>query len=147
MPSRNNTFANYLPAAKNESADHYAGPPYVYSQFITGKEHPFHFGRAHNPWLTGTATWSYVAITQYILGLQPDYDGLRVRPAIPHEWDGYRVTRLFRGKRLEIVVENPEHVCAGVRSCTLNGEALTGKLIPFDRMVAENQVRVVLGQP
>lgn len=138
-------YRSFLPAAKNEMAEIYTMEPYVYSQFITGKEHPYKFGRARNSWLTGTASWSFVAVTQYILGVRADYDGLVVDPTIPHDWDGFEITREFRGKMFRIKVTNPNHVCHGVSELIVNGERITGKLIPLEKMKAENQVEVILG--
>ena len=138
-------YQSFLPAAKNDIADLYTMEPYVYSQFITGKEHPYKFGRARNSWLTGTASWSFVAISQYILGVRASYDGLVVDPCIPHEWDGFKVTRQFRGKRFEIEVKNPDKVCKGVASLIVNGQEVPGTLIPLDRMKDTNKVEVLLG--
>src|SRR5262249_38675251 len=89
-------YRSFLPAAKNDDADRYTMGPYVYSQFITGKEHPL-FGRARNSWLTGTASWGFVSVSQYILGVRAEYDGLVLSPAIPSQWDEYEVMREFRG--------------------------------------------------
>src|SRR6185369_10999268 len=115
-------YRSFLPASKNDNADTYTMEPYVYSQFITGKEHPTHFGRARNSWLTGTASWGFVSISQYILGVRADYDGLLVSPAIPSKWDHYEVTREFRGATYEIHVKNPKHLCAGVKRMKVNGK-------------------------
>lgn len=138
-------YLSFLPAAKNDQADLYTMEPYVYSQFITGKEHPYHFGRARNSWLTGTASWSFVAVTQYILGIRADYDGLVVDPCIPSEWEGFKVCRVFRGKICNISVANPRRVNCGVVELTVNGKKVKGNMIPFDVMEEENQVEVVLG--
>lgn len=139
-------YLSFLPAAKNDNADLYTMEPYVYSQFITGKEHPYKFGRARNSWLTGTASWSFVAISQYILGVRADYDGLIVDPCIPQDWEGFRVSRVFRGKRFDIEVRNPDKVSRGVISLTVNGRKLDGTLIPLDVMQDSNKVEVVLGR-
>ncbi len=77
--------------------------PYVYAQMIAGKDAPTH-GEAKNSWLTGTAAWNYVAITQWILGIRPEHDGLRVDPCVPSDWDGFRVVRRFRGATYDITV-------------------------------------------
>lgn len=98
-------YRAFLPAAKNDSADVYSMEPYAYAQFITGKDHPYKFGRARNSWLTGTATWAFVALSQHILGVRPDYSGLVVDPQVPSTWPGYRVTRRFRGATYQIEVE------------------------------------------
>lgn len=136
---------SYLPAARNDDPRVYRMEPYVYCQFITGKEHPYQFGRARNSWLTGTASWSFVAVSQYILGVRADYDGLIVDPCIPRSFEEYKLTREFRGRRFDIVVKNPDRVCHGVKSMTVNGEAVTGNLIPPAMMKDTNRVVVVLG--
>lgn len=138
-------YLSYLPARHNDMADKYTMEPYVYCQFITGKEHPYHFGRARNSWLTGTAAWSFVAISQYILGVRADYDGLIVNPVIPREWESYTVYRKFRGKDFYIEVKNPDKVNTGVKELRVNGELLEGNLIPLDVMREENQVEVIMG--
>lgn len=97
-------FRAFLPAAKNDSAELYSMEPYAYAQFITGKDHPYKFGRARNSWLTGTATWAYVALTQHILGIRPDYTGLLVDPQVPSSWSQYSVTRRYRGASYKINV-------------------------------------------
>ena len=138
-------YQSFLPAAKNDDADLYTMEPYVYSQFITGKEHPYKFGRARNSWLTGTASWSFVAISQYILGVRASYDGLIIDPCIPHDWDGFKVTRKFRGKNFDIEVKNPDRVCKGVASLIVNGNRLDSMVIPFEMMKEFNKVEVILG--
>lgn len=138
-------YESFLPAAKNDNVDLYTMEPYVYSQFITGKEHPYKFGRARNSWLTGTASWSFVAISQYILGIRADYDGLIVDPCIPHDWDGFEVTREFRDKSFNIIVKNPSKVCKGVAGMTVNGETVSGNMIPVGMMKQVNSVVVTLG--
>lgn len=137
-------YLSFLPAAKNDIADKYTMEPYVYSQFITGKDHPYKFGRARNSWLTGTASWSFVAISQYILGVRPDYDGLTVDPTIPAEWDGFNVTRVFRGATYEIEVKNPRHVEHGVVIMNVNGKPHQG-VIPVASPGTITKVSVILG--
>jgi len=138
-------YLSYLPAAYNDQADHYGMEPYVYSQFITGIEHVNKFGRARNSWLTGTASWSFVAISQFVLGVRPDFDGLIVDPSIPQAWDGFKVSRKFRGKRFDITIENPNHVSKGVVSLTVNGQKVDGNTVPLDLAGHINEVRIVLG--
>lgn len=139
-------YEAFLPAAKNETADHYSMEPYVYSQFITGKEHPHHFGRARNSWLTGTATWSFVAISQYILGVRAHYDGLLVDPAVPTSWSEYEVKRKFRGAEYHIKVRNPDGVSSGVRSLVVDGKPVSGNLVEARATGSIVSVEVVLGQ-
>lgn len=97
--------------------------PYVYSQMTAGKD-AFRPGEAKNSWLTGTAAWNWYAVTQFILGVRPSYDGLIIDPCIPRGWDGFKVTRIFRGAKYIINVSNPRHVSKGVRSITVDGKEL-----------------------
>ena len=92
--------------------DVYRAEPYVYAQTIAGRDAATP-GEAKNSWLTGTAAWTFVVLSQGILGIRPDYDGLRVEPCIPSAWDGFRVRRRFRGATYEIEVRNPRHVSSG----------------------------------
>ena len=138
-------YRAFLPAAKNDSAEIYTMEPYVYAQFITGREHPSKFGRARNSWLTGTAAWAFVAMSQYILGIRADYDGLIVDPAIPAAWDGFTVTRRFRGAEVEIRVTNPRHVNRGVRTMVVNGRMVEDNLIRVHLLAQKTIVDVELG--
>jgi cellobiose phosphorylase len=118
--------------------------PYVYAQMIAGRDAPTH-GEAKNSWLTGTAAWNYVAITQWILGLRPTFDGLCIDPCIPPGWDGFSATRVFRGQSVHISVHNPEHVCKGVVRMRINGQEAPGNLIPSGLADRELHVDVWLG--
>jgi cellobiose phosphorylase len=137
-------FRSYLPAAYNSRAEIREIEPYVYCQFTHSKYSP-RFGASRVPWLSGSATWSFYAATQYILGIQPEYNGLRIDPCIPSAWKEFKVTRLFRGKHLIIKVSNPNGVQKGVKKLTLNGKELLGNFIPAGNLLAENQVEVLMG--
>ena len=103
--------------------------PYVYAQMIAGKD-AYRPGEAKNSWLTGTAAWNYFAITQYILGIRPEYDGLLIDPCIPSDWQGFTVTRRFRGATYRIEVRNPEGRMKGVRTLRVDGREIEGNLVP-----------------
>jgi len=103
------------------------------------------FGEAKNSWLTGTASWNFVAISQYILGIKPEYDGLMIDPSIPAAWDGYTVNRVFRGDTYNITVKNPNHVCTGVSSLTVDGIKVEGNIIPYYNDGKAHSVEVILG--
>ncbi|MCI1268381.1 MAG: glycosyl transferase [Ruminococcus sp.] len=118
--------------------------PYVYAQMIAGKDAKRH-GEAKNSWLTGTAAWNFVAVSQYILGIIPDWDGLKVDPSIPHEWDGFTATRKFRGDTFNITFKNPDHVCKGIKSVTVDGKAIDGNVLPVFGDGNEHSVEVVMG--
>ena len=85
---------------------------------IVGKD-AFKPGEAKNSWLTGTAAWNYAI--RHILGIQPELDGLRINPCIPDTWDGYKITRKYRGSIYHITVKNPDHVSKGVKQILLEG--------------------------
>ena len=86
-----------------------------------------------------------VAISQYILGVQPDFDGLKIDPSIPAAWDGLNASRQFRGDTLEIKVSNPAHVCKGIKSMTVDGKAVEGNVIPVIGDGKSHTVEVVMG--
>jgi cellobiose phosphorylase len=111
---------------------------------IAGKDAVTH-GEAKNSWLTATAAWNYVAITQHILGIQPGYLGLRIDPCIPAQWDGFEMQRRFRGATYQIRVHNPEHCSRGVASITVDGKAIDGQTLPLAEVGKTVVVDVVLG--
>ncbi|MGZ4319830.1 MAG: GH36-type glycosyl hydrolase domain-containing protein, partial [Gaiellaceae bacterium] len=100
------------PSAREEISDVHRCEPYVYAQMIAGRDAPTH-GEAKNSWLTGTAAWNYVAITQWILGIRPEHDGLRIDPCLPPEWDGFDAVRRFRGAEYRIHVHRGEDAAPG----------------------------------
>ena len=102
--------------------------PYVYAQMIAGKDAPRH-GEAKNSWLTGTAAWNYVAIAHYMLGVRPDYEGLRVQPCIGKEIAAFTVTRRCRGAEYQIRVKNGGG--GGEAKLTVDGKPIAGNLVPY----------------
>ena len=135
-------YRAYMPAAYNSRAEVRQIEPYVHCQSTHGR-HSRKFGASRLPWLSGTASWSYVAATQYILGVQPDYDGLRIDPCLPSAWDRIGLTRIFRGKRFDITITNGPNG-KGVEKLTVNGAPVEGSLIPADLFRQENRVEVHL---
>jgi cellobiose phosphorylase len=132
------------PAAKNDNIDEYECEPYVYPQNILGDEHP-QFGLARNSWLTGTASWMYQAGSQYILGIQPTFVGLRIAPCIPAEWDGFKVSRKYRGCQYEIEVRNPDHVSQGIKSVQVDGQVVESNILPLFNDGQPHTVLVTMG--
>lgn len=144
-------YSEIAPAFTEETSDIHKTEPYVYGQMIGGKDagadigkQGDNFGQGKNSWLTGTAAWNMVAISQYILGIAADFDGLKIDPSIPHEWDSMKATRQFRGATYDITVKNPNHVCKGVKSMTVDGRAVDGNVIPV-MDGGRHTVEVVLG--
>jgi N,N'-diacetylchitobiose phosphorylase len=133
-----------MPAAYNEHAEIRQSEPYVQGQttYSTFSPRP---GNTRTSWLTGAAAWAYFSATQYILGLVPEPDGLRIDPCIPRAWKGFKASRRFRGFTIDIEVKNPAGVCRGVRSMRLNDQPLDGNILPADRLGEHNLVEVILG--
>ena len=117
--------------------------PYVYAQMIAGKE-AYKPGEAKNSWLTGTAAWNYFAITQYILGIRPEFDGLYIDPCIPASWKEFTVVRHFRGTEYRIRITNPDGHMKGVKSLYLDGQKLDGQLVPIMPAGETHQVEVIM---
>jgi len=138
-------YCQINPAVCNEEIERYQCEPYVYPQNILGDEHP-QFGLARNSWLSGTASWTYQAGTQYILGVRPAYEGLIVDPCIPKAWDGFSVRRAFRGATYEIEVRNPNHVSKGVVELIANGQPVSGNVIPSFADGKVHTIQVILGE-
>lgn len=137
-------YTKICPAYLEEKSDLHKVEPYVYCQMTAGKD-AARPGEAKNSWLTGTAAWNWYAITQFILGIRPDYDGIRIDPCVPTSCEGFSVHRRFRGADFEITVSNPGHVSKGVASLSLNGIPLEGNLIPVCPAGSVNKVEAVLG--
>jgi len=137
-------YAQINPAAKNDRVDEYECEPYVYPQNILGDEHP-QFGLARNSWLSGTASWMYQAGTQYILGIRATYRGLEIDPCIPRSWSGFKATRCIRGVTYHIEVQNPDRVCRGISSITLDGQAVDSHSVPLKSDQSSHHVLVIMG--
>jgi len=137
-------FRATLPGAWNTRAEVREIEPYVYCQFTHSKYSP-RFGASRVPWLSGSAAWSFFTATQHILGLRPEYGGLRIDPCIPAAWKGFTVTRVFRGKKVRVEVHNPAGVQQGVLKLVLNGEPLEGNFIPAAKLADQNRVVVEMG--
>ncbi len=133
-------YTRTCPAYIEDISEIHRTEPYVYSQMIAGKDAP-NFGEAKNSWLTGTAAWTFLDVSQYILGIRPDYDGLLIDPCIPSKLDGFDAKRDFRGVTYRISVKNPDHVEKGIKKLIVNGTEVAGNLIPLD-LVSGSEVTV-----
>ena len=145
-------YSEIAPAFTEETSDIHKTEPYVYGQMIGGKDAGSdigkpgnHFGQGKNSWLTGTAAWNMVAISQYILGISADFDGLKIDPSIPAAWDGMTATRQFRGATYDINVSNPDHINKGVKSVVVDGNAIEGNVLPAFGDGKTHTVEVVMG--
>ena len=138
-------YKKICPAYREHISELHRLEPYVYAQMIAGRD-AVNFGQAKNSWLTGTAAWNYVAISQAILGIQPDYDGLVIDPCIPPSWHEYTVEREFRGAVYHIHVTNPNQVSTGVAKITVDGQTIVGNKLPLFPGGGSHQVEVVMGK-
>ena len=137
-------YRRTAPAYIEDISEIHRTEPYVYSQMIAGKDAPS-FGEAKNSWLTGTAAWTFLSVSQAILGVKPTLDGLEIDPCIPAGWKGYTVTRKYRGAVYEITVENPDGREHGLRELLVDGERLEGTRIPVKAAGSVVRVRAVMG--
>ncbi len=117
--------------------------PYVYSQMVAGPYAP-HFGEAKNSWLTGTAAWTFYTASQGILGIKPDYDGLKIDPCLPKELDELTVTRKFRGSEYEVHILNHAGDEKGAIHLTVDGKPVDGCVIPADGKPGKHHVEAVI---
>jgi cellobiose phosphorylase len=136
-------YSRITPSYLEDISDLHKTEPYVYSQMIAGKD-AFRPGEAKNSWLTGTAAWCLYAVTQYILGIRPEYDGLLIDPCIPPEWSGFTVRRKFRGAIYNIDILNPEHKSKGAWEIIVDGKKVDSSLIPVFPEGTEHNVKVIM---
>lgn len=136
-------FMENAPAAQNDRVEIRKLEPYCYGQFTEGKASP-HFGRSHVHWLTGTASTVMVGCVEGILGMRPDFYGLRIAPSVPKDWDAFEIEKDFRGKHLHIVVKNPGHVQSGCKKLTINGVEMEGDYIPAEQMKENNEIELIM---
>ena len=138
-------FLENAPSAMNDKAEIRKLEPYCYGQFTEGKDSPFH-GRSHVHWLTGTASTVMVGCVEGILGMRPDFYGLKIAPSIPSTWDKVEISKDFRGAHLSIKINNPGGAESGFKSMTVNGTAVDAPYIPADMLKAgqDNEVEIFI---
>jgi cellobiose phosphorylase len=137
-------YARINPSARETISEVHRSEPYVYAQMIAGRDAPT-FGEAKNSWLSGTAAWNFVAITQYILGIRPTYEGLQIAPVLPSDWDGFGATRVFRGVTYQIDVQRVGP--GNVVSLTVDDKPVQGSIVPLPQDERKTvQVSVALGR-
>lgn len=136
-------FTEASPATQNDNAEVRVLEPYCHGQFVEASESPY-LGRAHVHWLTGTASTVMVGCVEGILGMRPDLNGLTVAPSIPSDWKEFSIDKNFRGKKLNIKVQNPNGAESGYKEFYLNGEKLDKNYIPESMMKDVNEVVLVM---
>ena len=137
-------YRSFMPSAQNDQAEVREIEPYVHCQ-STHAPASKKYGKSRVPWLSGTASWSHYTATQYILGIRPELGGLRIDPCIPTTWPSFTAKRTFRGKALDIEVQNPSGVSRGVKSLTVDGVAIEGNLIPAAKLKKGAKIVAILG--
>lgn len=137
-------YKKTCPAYVEDISEIHRTEPYVYSQMVAGADAPRH-GEAKNSWLTGTAAWTFVNVSQYIIGIRPEFDGLVVDPCIPSDMPGFKATRIFRDATYNITVENPNGAQKGVAKLVVDGQEMSGNIIPFVDGKKEYDVTITLG--
>lgn len=138
-----NYYNRINPIYKNENIDRYECEPYCYAQNILSDDHK-QFGLARNSWLSGTASWIYQAGTQHILGIMPEYKGLKIDPCIPKNWDKFKFRRKFRGAVIDICVFNNGHRSSGVKHVKVDGREIDGNIVPVFSDNALHKVEVIM---
>ncbi|MDD3416517.1 MAG: glycosyl transferase [Lachnospiraceae bacterium] len=137
-------YQKTCPAYTEEISEIHRTEPYVYAQMIAGADAKYH-GEAKNSWLTGTAAWTFVNISQYILGLTTTHKGLCVNPCTPKGFGDFSLTRKFREGTYHIEVKNPSNVEKGIVSVVVDGKPVDGNIIPYEKGKAEYNVVVTMG--
>ena len=137
-------YKKTCPAYIEDISEIHRTEPYVYSQMVAGRDAKFH-GEAKNSWLTGTAAWTFVNISQYILGVYPTHKGLSIDPCTPDGFGDFKLTRSFREGVYHIEVKNPNNVQKGVASMTVDGKQVEGNIIPYEKGKTEYNVVVTMG--
>ena len=137
-------YQKTCPAYVEEISEIHRTEPYVYSQMVAGADAKTH-GEAKNSWLTGTAAWTFVNISQHILGVYPTHQGLRIDPCVPKDFGDFTLTRKFREGTYNIKVINPDNVEKGVKSITVDGKAVEGCVVPYEKGKSNYDVVVTMG--
>jgi cellobiose phosphorylase len=140
-------LAHYLKCLpENLSADQerYRAEPFVYPEFVHGREAE-DFGRGGHTWLTGTAPTMHTALLEYIFGLKPEYGGMRIDPCVDPAWTNFSIERSFRGATYRIHFKNPDGVEHGIKHMTLDGNLIQGNLLPVLSDGQTHEVEVLMG--
>ncbi|EOS38354.1 hypothetical protein C808_02555 [Lachnospiraceae bacterium M18-1] len=137
-------YQKTCPAYVEEFSEIHRTEPYVYSQMVAGKDAKY-FGEAKNSWLTGTAAWTFVNISQYILGAYPTLDGLSINPCVPKGFGDFEIWRKYRGAVYHIHVSNPEDVEKGIRRVCVDGKEIDGFVIPYVEGKKQYVVEILMG--
>ncbi|MCR5106896.1 MAG: glycosyl transferase [Lachnospiraceae bacterium] len=137
-------YKKTCPAYTEEISEIHRTEPYIYCQMVAGRDAKYH-GEGKNSWLTGTAAWTFVNISQYILGVYPTHNGLSINPCTPKGFGDFEITREYRDARYNICVKNPDDVEKGVKKLIVDGKEVDGCVIPYEKDKKEYNVEVIMG--
>lgn len=138
-------FNEFSPASANDGyEDIRIIEPYAHGQSVEASCSPF-FGRGHVHWLTGTASTVMIGLVQGILGIVPDLDGIKIEPCIPSDWKTFKIFRTWRGKQLNVTVDNTALVEKGVVKSILNGKEIKGCYFKESDLKDTNEITLVMG--
>ena len=137
-------YKKTCPAYVEDISEIHRTEPYVYSQMVAGRDAKFH-GEGKNSWLTGTAAWTFVNISQYIIGVYPTHTGLSINPCVPKDFGDFKITRAFREVIYNITVTNPNNVEKGIKEIVVDGKHIDGCIIPYIKGKKDYQVVVTMG--
>ena len=138
-------YRKTCPSYTEEISEIHRTEPYIYSQMIAGRDAPRH-GEAKNSWLTGTAAWTFVDLSQAILGIRPSFEGLTIDPCVPADFGDFEITRIYRNAVYRIQVKNPEHVEKGIRCLEVDGRRIEGNTVPWTPGQKEYRVVAHMGR-
>lgn len=136
-------FTETCPATLNDQAEVRVLEPYVHGQFTEATDSPYQ-GRSHVHWLTGTASTVMVGCVEGILGMRPDLNGLTVAPSVPSDWKEFSIEKVFRGRKLNIKVQNPNGAESGYKEFFLNGEKLEKNYLAESALKDNNEILLVM---
>ena len=137
-------YKTICPAAREDISDVHRCEPYCYAQMIAGSDSRNH-GEAKNSWLTGTASANFLGVSQYLLGVMPDWNGLRIDPCVPKSWKQFKVHRQYRGETYEITIDNPDGVSKGIKEISVDGKTFQDNLIPVFGDGKKHEIHVLMG--
>ena len=133
-----------LKASKIKHPDRYMGEPYVYAEYVIGPDNHVNFGEGPFTWNTGTAPWMFMGWTQWILGIKPDFKGIKIDPCLPSKWKWAEAKRPFRGKLLDIKIKNVRGKASAAQKVDLkvDGKKIEGNLIP-SKLISSAKSKVI----
>ncbi len=131
---------------QQKNYDLYRTEPYAMAEYLVGPQHPYLYGEGAFTWVTGSAGWSFMAITEWLLGVRRDFAGLRIEPCIPSHWKRFSIRRPFRGAIYEIEISNPQGVQQGIKEIYVDGRRIEGNLIKPHNDGKIHHIKVIMGR-